>query len=81
MAILHNEFGSMRYHQFIRGLGSLIWLKDVDKTTTYLGGLDHADGDGDFAFIWEDDLMQAIDFKSDIYAYEERSVHCCDLFR
>lgn len=57
-AILCNEFGSLRYAQFLNGLGSLISLKDIDKATTYLGGLDHSDGDGDFAYMWEDDVMQ-----------------------
>ena len=32
---------------------------DVDRKTTFLGGLD-AEVDGDFAYMWEDDLMQVI---------------------
>ncbi len=59
-AILLNEFGSLRYAEFLHGLGTLISLADVDKTATYLGGLDHRDGDGDFAYMWEDDVMQVI---------------------
>ncbi|TRY76727.1 hypothetical protein TCAL_07432 [Tigriopus californicus] len=58
-AILLNEFGSLRYTQFLHGLGDLISLKDVDKKYSYVGGLDHVDGDGDFAYMWEDDVMQA----------------------
>ena len=57
-AILTNAFGSLRYTQFLHGLGSLLSLKDIDKQETFLGGLDHKDGDGDFAYVWEDDVMQ-----------------------
>jgi len=60
-AILLNEFGSSRYAQFLHGLGSLICLRDIfDRGATYLGGLDYSDGDGDFAYMWEDDVMQVI---------------------
>ena len=57
-AILTNAFGSLRYTQFLHGLGSLLSLKDIDKQETFTGGLDHKDGDGDFAYVWEDDVMQ-----------------------
>lgn len=59
-AILLNTFGSLRYAQFLHGLGSLISLKEMDRATTYVGGLDHEDGDGDFAYMWEDDVMQVL---------------------
>lgn len=36
----------------------LSFPQDIDKACTYLGGLDNTDGDGDFAYIWEDDVMQ-----------------------
>ncbi len=52
----------MRYAAFLHGIGTLISLVDVDKSSTYLGGLDHSDGDGDFAYMWEDDVMQASNF-------------------
>lgn len=58
--ILLNEFGSCRYMQFLHGLGALISLKDIDKTATYLGGLDYSDGDGDFTYMWEDDVLQVL---------------------
>ena len=57
-AILGNNFGSLRYTDFLHGLGRLISLHDVDKGATFLGGLDATDGDGDFAYLWEDDVMQ-----------------------
>ena len=59
-AILANSFGSLRYADFLHGLGSLICLRDVDRQTTFVGGLDAEDGDGDYAYMWEDDVMQVI---------------------
>ena len=60
IAILANSFGSLRYADFLHGLGSLICLRDVDRQTTFVGGLDAEDGDGDYAYMWEDDVMQVI---------------------
>jgi tuberous sclerosis protein 2 len=58
--ILANPFGSLRYTDFLHGLGALIYLRDVDHQSTFLGGLDAEDGDGDYAYMWEDDAMQVI---------------------
>lgn len=58
-AILQNKFGSSRYRDFLQGLGSLIKLSEVqDVQKTFLGGLANDGGDGDFAYIWQDDVMQ-----------------------
>jgi len=59
-AILANQFGSVRYAGFLDGLGSLVDLTDVDKNTVFLGGLDPRDGDGQFAYVWQDDVMQVV---------------------
>jgi tuberous sclerosis protein 2 len=56
--ILSNEFGSLRYADFLHGLGTLISLRDIDKSFTFLGGLSAEDGDGEFSYMWEDDVMQ-----------------------
>ena len=56
--ILANPFGSLRYTDFLFGLGDLICLRDVDQRTTFVGGLKAEDGDGDYAYMWEDDVMQ-----------------------
>ena len=58
--ILSNEFGSLRYADFLHGLGTLIPLRDIDKSCTFLGGLSPEDGDGEFSYMWEDDVMQVI---------------------
>ena len=59
-AILANPFGSLRYTEFLLGLGDLISLRDVDQRTTFVGGLKAEEGDGDYAYMWEDDVMQVI---------------------
>ena len=38
----------------------MICLRDVDPQTTFVGGLHAEDGDGDYAYMWEDDVMQVI---------------------
>ena len=59
--VLANEFGSLRYAEFLGGLGTLISLRDHMATpTTFLGGLSADDGDGEFTYLWEDDVMQVV---------------------
>jgi tuberous sclerosis protein 2 len=57
-AILQNQYGSARYRDFLQGLGTLIKLKEIDPQKTYIGGLSKDGGDGEFACIWQDDVMQ-----------------------
>ena len=61
--VLKNQFGSLRYVEFLHGLGNLISLKEVaqeKESTTFLGGLSADDGDGDYTYLWEDDVMQVV---------------------
>jgi len=65
--VLKNQFGSLRYAEFLQGLGTLISLRDAaaeaeanSSSTYFLGGLDADDGDGDFTYLWEDDVMQVV---------------------
>ncbi|EFN68657.1 Tuberin [Camponotus floridanus] len=55
--ILANQHGSLRYTEFLHRLGTLIRLKDVDENV-FLGGLDRNGENGDFAYIWQDDVTQ-----------------------
>ncbi|XP_071965999.1 tuberin-like isoform X2 [Antedon mediterranea] len=59
-AILSNVYGSPRYVDFLRRLGTLISLTDVNPNEVYTGGLDHSGSDGKFAYSWQDDVMQVI---------------------
>ncbi|XP_014220709.1 tuberin [Trichogramma pretiosum] len=55
--ILSNQHGSLRYTQFLQSLGTLIRLKDADESI-FLGGLDRNGENGNFAYIWQDDVTQ-----------------------
>ncbi|XP_074594554.1 TSC complex subunit tuberin isoform X2 [Brevipalpus obovatus] len=59
-AILSNRSGSYRYTQFLRGVGNIILLKDVDPFKCYTGGLSNGGGDGKLAITWQDNLIQVI---------------------
>ncbi|XP_030839899.1 tuberin isoform X2 [Strongylocentrotus purpuratus] len=58
--ILSNVYGSARYMNFLRGLGQLVSLKDIDPDEVYTGGLDRTGSDGNFTYCWQDDIMQVI---------------------
>lgn len=58
--ILANTFGSSRYIEFLRGLGSLLRLQDVPQDMVYLGGLDCAGTDGQFTYCYHDDITQVV---------------------
>ncbi|XP_040576588.1 tuberin [Lepeophtheirus salmonis] len=60
VGILRNISGSSRYTDFLDGLGNLINIRNIDKSTHFIGGLDSEEGDGNFAYMWEDDVMQVI---------------------
>ncbi|XP_039314152.1 tuberin isoform X4 [Solenopsis invicta] len=55
--ILANQHGSLRYTEFLKRLGTLVQLKDVDENV-FLGGLDRNGENGEFAYIWQDDVTQ-----------------------
>lgn len=56
--ILRNVHGSLRYTEFLKGLGTLIKLSDTDSHSVFLGGLERDGTDGKFTYIWQDDIMQ-----------------------
>ncbi|XP_015113598.1 tuberin [Diachasma alloeum] len=55
--ILANQHGSLRYTEFLQRLGTLIRLRDADENV-FLGGLDRNGENGNFAYIWQDDVTQ-----------------------
>jgi len=59
-AILGNRYGSSRYAAFLNGLGSLVYLPEVNTSKVFLGGLSCKDGDGEFAYVWQEDAMQVV---------------------
>lgn len=58
--ILFNAQGSVRYRNFINGLGNLIHLKDMDTIRFYPGGLETDGSAGDFSLLWFDGITQVL---------------------
>lgn len=56
--ILANQIGSYRYAKFLKDIGQLISLEDIDPHVFYVGGLDVKDGP--YAISWCDHLVQLI---------------------
>ncbi|KAI8479323.1 Tuberous sclerosis 2-like protein [Branchiostoma belcheri] len=75
-AILSNEFGSLRYVEFLSGLGHLIHLKDCNPDEIFLGGLDCNGNDGKFTYSWQDDAMQMIFHVATLMPYRETDRNC-----
>jgi hypothetical protein len=60
VAVFRNEFGSDRYMNMIRRLGSLVRLNELDPQKTFIGGLSQTGEDGQFVCIHHEHLVQAI---------------------
>lgn len=59
-AILSNTYGSQRYSQFLRRLGTLLSLNRCHPRDMYIGGLDHENGtDGQYTYAWHDEVVQS----------------------
>jgi hypothetical protein len=56
-------FGSVRYIEFLQGLGHLLRLKDCNLETENVGGLEEGEDGGQFAYAWHDDFMQGTGIK------------------
>lgn len=56
--ILANRIGSFRYSKFLKEIGQLISLEEVDPRVFYVGGL--TANDGPYAISWCDHLVQMI---------------------
>ncbi len=59
-SILLNSYGSVRYKNFLNGLGNLIYLKDMDTRKFYSGGLETDGSLADFTLLWFDGIVQVL---------------------
>ncbi len=55
--ILKNRYGSFRYTQFLKNLGTLVSLKDAKEQNLFVN-MDSTGRDGAFTYIWQDDIVQ-----------------------
>ena len=58
--ILSHSSGSIRYKQFLNGLGTFIKIKDLDSSKIYPGSLSTEGSSGDFSIHWTDGITQII---------------------
>lgn len=76
--ILRNQFGSLRYVEFLQNLGTLVKLADVDPQVLFLGGLDKRGTDGKFAYIWQDDVVRVAFHVATMMPNRESDSNCND---
>lgn len=60
--ILKNEYGSLRYAEFLTQLGSLVSLEggDTDEQPHLFLNLEKGGKDGNYTYVWHDDIMQVL---------------------
>ncbi|XP_065085709.1 tuberin isoform X2 [Ochlerotatus camptorhynchus] len=55
--ILKNRFGSLRYAKFLKKLGTLVAIKEAKENNFFID-LESNGKDGNFTYIWQDDIVQ-----------------------
>ncbi|XP_055692341.1 tuberin isoform X2 [Lutzomyia longipalpis] len=73
--ILKNRFGSFRYAEFLRNLGTLVSIKDAKEHNLYID-LDMADGQ--FTYIWQDDIVQVVYHVATLMPNKEQDPNCTE---
>lgn len=73
--ILKNRYGSLRYTEFLRNLGTLIALKDA-KTNNLFVNMETNGSDGKFTYIWQDDIVQVTFHVATLMPNKEQDPHC-----
>ncbi|XP_017770423.1 PREDICTED: tuberin [Nicrophorus vespilloides] len=74
--ILKNKYGSVRYVQFLKNLGTLIKIQDVDPQLFFLGGLEQNGSDGKYAYIWQDGVIRVMFHVATIMPNKDSDVNC-----
>nr|XP_019531804.2 tuberin isoform X2 [Aedes albopictus] len=55
--ILKNRYGSLRYAKFLKKLGTLVAIKEAKENNFFID-LESNGKDGNFTYIWQDDIVQ-----------------------
>lgn len=79
--ILSNEYGSERYMQFVKRVGTLIRLDEIDSQKVFIGGLSQDGTDGDFACIYHENLTQVVFHVATFMPNKENDPKCNDKMR
>ncbi|KAG9509350.1 Tuberin [Fragariocoptes setiger] len=76
--ILANRYGSRHYIEFLKNLGTLIKLSDVDNQIHFIGGLDVNGNDGEHTYFWQDNITQVVFHVATSMPNRENDPHCND---
>lgn len=79
--ILANKHGSRRYVEFLRNLGTLINLSDIDTQTHFIGGLDVNGSDGQFTYFWQDSITQVVFHVATLMPIRANDLQCNEKIR
>jgi tuberous sclerosis 2 len=71
--ILKNRFGSLRYADFLRNLGTLVAVKDAKDKNIFI---DLDGSDGNFTYIWQDDIVQVTFHVATLMLNQESDPFC-----
>lgn len=55
--MFRNRYGSLRYTEFLRNLGTLVALRDAKEHNLFVN-METNGRDGKFTYIWQDDIVQ-----------------------
>lgn len=73
--ILKNRFGSVRYAEFLRNLGTLVAIKDAKEHNLFINM--ESDGrDGNFTYIWQDNIVQVTFHVATLMPNKDLDPHC-----
>lgn len=73
---MKNEYGSYRFNEFLKGLGTLIKLSDVDPQQVFLGGIETNGNHGNFAYVWHDDVIRVMFHVATLFPNKPTDPHC-----
>lgn len=79
--ILSNQYGSERYMNFVKRIGTLVRLEEIDSQKIFIGGLSQDGTDGDFACIHQENLTQVCFHVATFMPTKESDPKCNDKMR
>lgn len=73
--ILRNRFGSLRYTEFLRQLGTLVALRDAKEHNMFVN-METNGRDGNFTYIWQDDIVQVTFHVATLMPNKDQDPNC-----
>ena len=73
--ILRNRYGSLRYAEFLKNIGILVAIKDAKEHNFFIN-LESSGRDGNFTYIWQDDIVQVTFHVATLMPNKEYDPNC-----